>query len=61
MWITAALSLFSSLGSQEAGAARVQAAAIQSARDEQQKVYAMGAGLAAMGLVAVILMKKGRR
>lgn len=58
MWITAALSLFNAVGGQEAGASRAHAAAIEDARNQQQKVYAMALGVAGVGVLALLLAKR---
>lgn len=57
MWVTALLSVFQGIGNQEAAAQRAQAAAVADARKEQQKVYAMAAGLVGLGFLAVVLKR----
>lgn len=58
MWVTAAISVFNAIGGQEGAASRARAAAIDDARKEQQKVYAMALGVAGLGALGLFLAKR---
>jgi hypothetical protein len=60
VWLTAALSIFQAIGSQESGAAQAQAEAIARAKAEQAKVTAIGLGIVGAGLLAFLAMRPQR-